>query len=361
MTVRIAILGNGFARTVMLPALRNVPGAEVVGISSPSQERLRSTAEEFGIPVHGPHPKAMIRECRPDAVFIATPPHVHCEAAIHALEAGCHVLCEKPTALDAGESARMWEAARSNPNRLALIDHELRFDPRRVQMREWAEAGRFGEVRRASYRLHSTAFRVERPWSWWSDADRGGGALGAIGSHAVDALRVVLGEVVEVRGHLDRFSQARIDPETGSSRPVTSDEFVVAWLRFESGAIATLEVSMVEVERRHEFSIVGSRGAARVVEQGPLTAVFDAAFVDGEAPVPVDIEDDLPSHSEMSIPDTDWARSFVRYGREIVAAIEGGRSSVPHAATFEDGHRNQCVLDAIRRSSEHGRWVICRP
>ena len=67
--------------------------------------------------------------------------------------------------------------------------------------------------------------------------------------------------------------------------------------------------------------------------------------------------EDLPPNSELEIPDTDWARNFIRLAREVVSAIREGRNTVPGAATFEDGHRNQMVLDAIRASSERGDWV----
>jgi predicted dehydrogenase len=346
-SIRVAIFGNGFARAVILPCLRHVPEMRVVGIASPNIERARATAAEFGIEEVAADHRAILERCRPDLVFVVTPPHRHREQAVDALEAGCHVVCEKPTALDAVESASMLAAARAHPEQIALIDHELRFSPARIALREIVEAGRLGTIHHASYTLFSPGRRdPSTPWSWWSDSASGGGALGAIGSHAVDSLRSLLGEVAEARGVLKTFVSERPDPATGRPRPVTSDDFAAAWLRFDSGTFATLTISLVEGERAHRMTLAGSHGHARVEEQGTLV-LQTGREPQTEAPC----EDDLPPSAELGIPDTDWARCFLRLSRRLAETILDGRTQIPGAATFEDGHRNQIVLDAVRASS----------
>jgi predicted dehydrogenase len=348
--IRVAVFGNGFARTVVLPCLRRVPQARVVGIASPNVERARATAAEFGIEQAANDHRAILDRCRPDLVYVVTPPHRHRDQAIDALDAGCHVVCEKPTALDATESAAMLAAARARPDRLALIDHELRFSPARVALRGLVRDGRLGTIHHASYTLLSPGRRdPSTPWTWWSDRACGGGALGAIGSHVVDSLRVLLGEVVETRGVLETFVRERPDPSTGRLRPVTADDLAAAWLRFSSGAIATLTISLVEGERVHRLTLAGSEGSARAEEQQPLR------LQTGRDPqIELPAEDDLPPSAELGIPDTDWARCFLRLARRTVDAIRDGRAEVPGAATFEDGHRNQLVLDAVRASAAAG-------
>lgn len=359
--IRIAIFGNGFARTTILPCLRHVEGARVVGIASPSIDRARETATAFGIPVAAAEHREILASCSPDLVFVATPPHRHREMAIDALRAGCHVVCEKPTALDAGESRAMRDAARASGGRLAWIDHELRFLPTRVALRERIAGGHCGTIVKAEYLLHSPGRRdPSLPWSWWSDADRGGGALGAIGSHAIDALRVLMGEVVEARGWLETVHRARRDPRSGETRPVTSDDIACAWLRFSSGAMATITISTVEAARAHRILVTGSSGSAALDEQGPLW--FTA---DGKSWSEVPVVDELPSSDALGIPDTDWARAFIRLARAAVATIRAGRTAypgapprpVPDAATFEDGHRTQLICDAIRLSAASGGWT----
>jgi len=349
--VRVVLFGQGFARTTVLPCLRQVPGAEVVGIASPSLDRLRETAAQFDIPAVASDHREILERTRPDVAIVASPPHRHAEMALDALDAGCHVLCEKPMALDAGETARMVDAARARPGRLALLDHELRFLPARERLAALAHGGALGELRRAEYILRAPSRRDPAyPWSWWSDRSAGGGVLGAIGSHAIDALRHLLGEVAEARGWLETLVAQRPDPAGGAARPVTADDHAACWLRFASGAVASITLSVTEAERCHSLVLNGTDGWARLDEQGPLLIARGGGRPERE-PVP----DDLPSSGELGIPDTDWARAFLRFARLIVQAVRAG-TPLDGAATFEDGHRAQQVMDAVRRSSADGGW-----
>lgn len=356
-TVRTAIFGNGFAGTVILPCLRRVPAMRVVGIASPNLERARATAAAFEIEHVAVDHREILEKTRPDLVFVVTPPHRHLEMVLDALEAGCHCVCEKPMAREASETARMAAAAAAHPDRITVVDHELRYLPTRAELARRVADGALGRVLHADYTLRSPGRRdTSLPWTWWSDRAAGGGALGALGSHAVDALRQLLGSVAAVRGQLATFVQERIDPASGRERPVTSDDYAAAWLRFTSGALATVTISLVDGERVHRIGIAGTEGTAEVTEQGALRM---GRGVDRLVEVPCD--DGLPPSVELGIPDTDWSRSFLRMARLLAHRILAGETTLPGAATFEDGHRTQLVLDAIRRSSEAARWVGLGP
>lgn len=352
--VRAAVFGNGFARSVILPCLRHVDRIRVEGIASPNLDRVRETAHRFAIPHAAVDHREILEAVRPDLVFVVSPPHRHAEMAIDALDASAHAVCEKPMALDAKESLRMAEAARSRPSRIAVIDHELRFDPKRVLLGEVVRAGNLGRIRRIEYTLHSPGRRdPEIPWGWWSDASSGGGALGAIGSHAIDALSTLAGSIVEASGRLETFVVERRDPADGEFRAVTSDDFFEAWLRHESGTISSIRVSLVETDRLHRITVTGSEATAVLDEQGPLRLLRGPA-----APEVVAVQDDLPPSCELGIPDTDWARSFLRMARLLARAIDSEEATLTGAADFEDGHRTQVVLDAVRRSSAEGSRMV---
>lgn len=351
--IRVALFGNGFARTTILPCLRHVEGIALAGLASPNLERAQATGAEFGIEVIAADHREILDRVRPDLVFVVTPPHRHLDMSIDALDAGCHVVCEKPTALNQAESGRMLAAAEKAAGQLALIDHELRMDPRRRDLRDRVAGGKLGSILHATYTLFGTGRRDPTlPWTWWSDSAQGGGAWGAVGSHAVDSLRVYLGEVESARGQLATFIKRRVDPQSGELKTVTADDFAAAWLRFGSGATATITISTVEGQRRHQLTLAGTKGAARLDEQGAL-AVLDESETWRE----VEISDDLPTSSALGIPATDWARSFLRFARQIVQVIREGRTEVSGAATFDDGHRNQMVMDAVRESAANEAWV----
>ena len=154
-----------------------------------------------------------------DLVSIVTPPATHMEIALAALENRKAVLCEKPMAFDAEQSARMVEAARA-AGVLALVDHELRFLNSRRTMRAMLQRGAIGPVRHCNYTFRSDYRGVlDRPWDWWSDSSMGGGTLGAIGSHVIDSFRWMLGtEIASVLGMLSTHIKQRPDKASGTTR-----------------------------------------------------------------------------------------------------------------------------------------------
>jgi predicted dehydrogenase len=350
--IRVGIIGTGFARSTQVPAFKACPGVEVVSIASAHLERAEAVAKDLGIPHIARDWREVVGNPQVDLVSIVTPPHLHHEMALAAVHAGKAVLCEKPTAMDAAQAEIMWLAAEQR-GVLALLDHELRFLDSRQRMRELILEGALGTIHhaRVRYRSDSRAGQ-ERQWDWWSDVARGGGLLGAVGSHAVDALRFVLGrEPTEVLGVLATHVPTRPDKASGEPRVVTSDDEVQALLSFGGDFTASVSLSAVEPgQPLHVVEVFGSNGGLRV--EG---LELCRAEVVGQAWEPVPLP--LPGKLPPGMPDDEWAHGFVRYARAITEALRLGSRSLPGAATFEEGWRNQLVLDAIRRSNAERRWV----
>jgi predicted dehydrogenase len=216
-TLRIGVIGTGFGRRVQLPALALVPGVTVTAVASRSVERARTVAREFAIPHAFGSGEELARAPGVDLVLVSSTPNLHARHAIAALEAGKHVLCEKPMALDQREAERMLEVAQQSPG-LARIDHELRYEPNRRKALQLMQAGAIGRVLhlelvlRPYLRGDGRAQAFDAPWSWWYDAAQGGGILGAVGSHLIDLCRFWTGsEVVEVSGRTATFVPERYD------------------------------------------------------------------------------------------------------------------------------------------------------
>ena len=354
--VHIGIIGAGFARSTQVPGFKNCEGAQVVAIASGHREHAEEVAREFGIPHVESDWRALVARDDLDLVSVATPVVTHCEMTLAALDNGKAVLCEKPMAMSAEEARRMTEQARA-AGVLALIDHELRFLPGRIKMRDLLHCGEIGKVRhtKLTFRTDSRA-DVGRPWNWWSDIKQGGGTLGAIGSHVIDGFRWMLGtEVSEVFGNLATHVRQREDHE-GKLRNVTTDDEANLLLRFADsdlteGATGNVSLSMVEAgEPTHRLEIFGSKGALRVEESGYL---WHANVGEAEwRRVEID-----RGELARGIRDSGWARGFTVYSQKIVDALQSGQTTVEGAATFEDGYRTQLVLDAARRSHASGGWV----
>jgi predicted dehydrogenase len=354
--VRIGIIGAGFARSTQIPGFQACPGAKIVAIASAHRENAEKVAREFGIDHVESDWRTLVTRDDIDLVSIVTPVATHYEMTLAALDHGKAVLCEKPMALNADEAQQMTQRARE-AGVLALIDHELRFLPGRMKMRELVRQGEIGKVRHArlTFRSDSRA-DPERPWNWWSDIKQGGGALGAIGSHVIDSWRWLLdAEVTEVIGSLATHIRERKD-ERGQVRAVTTDDETNLLVRFDDGeftegATGNGSMSLVEAGKaEHRLELFGSQGALMIEEGGEL---WQAKIGEGDWRR---IETDK-GELAAGMRDGGWARGFTAFSKEIVKALQEGRTAVDGAATFADGYRTQLVLDAARRAHESGCWA----
>lgn len=348
MTLRLGVIGTGFARRVQLPALQHVPGVAAVAIASGRRANAEAAAREFGIPRVYDDGTELAADGEVDAVIVASPPATHPRYAIAGLEAGKHVLCEKPAAVDAAGAAAMVAAARARPGRLAWMDHELRYEPQRRKVRELIRAGAIGEVRHLELSLkpyvrtdgRPQTNQADVPWTWWSDAAQGGGVLGAVGPHLVDLCRYWTGsDVREVAGRAATWVRERRDA-SGVSRPVTAEEFGSFVLLLAGGVVATLTLSAVAHHGPgHVAQVTGSEGTIMLL--GESTLQIGRA---GAALEEVSVSDELMGRTQ---PNSMWARGFVRLLRDF-ARVAGGAEPEGEPATFADGLAVQRVLDAVR-------------
>lgn len=351
--MRVGIIGASFAKAAYLPALRHVPGAEVVALASARMESARSAASAFDVPHVYDDWEAMIGAHGLDLVCIATPTDLHAAQTLAAIEAGAHVLCEKPTAMDAGEAARMLEAAEA-AGRVHMIDHELRFNPNRMRIAELIADGALGEIRHVNISNIGTTWAdpASRPKDdWWSLAEKGGGRLGANGSHQVDLLRWWLGEVAWVTGAAPVMVPERVDRDTGERWTATADDVAYFSLQMVSGAVAQVFMSGVAAHRMgNETRIFGSEGTVELSNDDERL-LFARAGEDFEDITVPDPNAELPGVNSGI-----WNVSVVALMQELAAAIREGRPP-SRGATFADGLANQMVLDAVRVSERDRRWV----
>jgi predicted dehydrogenase len=355
-TIQVGIIGAGFARTTQIPGFRDCMSTRVVAISSRNREHAESVAKEFDIPNLYDDWKDLVARDDLDLVSIVTPPALHCEMTLTAIEHGKHVLCEKPMAMNAKEALQMTQRARE-AGVLALIDHELRSLKSRRTMHAMLTSGAIGTVRHCNYVFRSDYRGLrDRQWDWWSDEQMGGGTLGAIGSHAIDSFRWMLGtEITKVFAMLSTHITERPDKTTGQLRPVTSDDEAKVMFKFADsemtkGTTGMALLSVVESgSYENRLELYGTTGALMVQETGELW--HSPAGSGSWRPVQVHQDPMAPGMRPAS-----WSRGFAALSCAIVEALRKGKTEVEGAATFEDGYRAQLVLDAARASHRSGRW-----
>lgn len=340
----IGMVGTGWGARVQTPLFREA-GLNVVAIAGFHRNKTGKFAGELGLRAFDDW-RELVASADIDLVSIATPPSEHREMALAALEQGKHVLCEKPTAMNAREAEDLLAASRQRPSQIALIDHELRFLP------SWREArqriAEIGAVRHAEVRYASPSRGDRsRAWNWWSDASRGGGIWGAVGSHFVDALRYFGMEIEAAQAMIRTIIDRR--PFGEITREVTADDFASVDLRLRGGAVAVMTFSAVTSgpDETSTLTIYGERGAMRFVGEEVLWSLDGKPFttLSGEPLA------QRPGNS----PGGAFGTGTLHLGHALRAALDGGdRLALAPGATFEDGLMQQRVLDAARRSSSGG-------
>lgn len=259
-------------------------------------------------------------------------------------------------AMNAAEAEEMEQAA-NGANVLALIDHELRFQPGRQRAYSMIRDGQIGKIRHAKYNFRAPhRGDASLPWNWWSDVEQGGGALGAINSHIIDSFNWFLGtEISSVFCQLQTHVKQR--PFKGGLREVTTDDEANMIVRFADGeltydATGLVSVSMVEQpEYLNRIEFFGTEGAIRIDHRGEL---FTAKNGDADW-IAIDVDLGSPIAGAA---DTGFSRAFNLFAPHIIAAMIKGENYIEHAATFKDGVEVQRVLDAARESNASGRMIM---
>jgi predicted dehydrogenase len=164
--LQVGFIGSGWSDRVQIPVFR-LGGLTPQAIASARRENAERVAAAHELPQVFDSWQELVVADSIDIVSICTPPHLHAEIAAAALGAGKHVICEKPTALDVHEAEKMLAAAQAAPSQLAIMDHELRFHPQRLQMRQMIKEGYIGSILQARFdRLGSERLDPNQPWSW---------------------------------------------------------------------------------------------------------------------------------------------------------------------------------------------------
>jgi predicted dehydrogenase len=342
--LKVALIGTGFGKTQM-PAFRDSPDVEVVAVCSGQRARAEALAREFGVPAAYDDYRAMLAHQTLDIVSIVTPPSLHREMTLAAFAVGAHVLCEKPMAMSAAEAQAMCDAAGA-AQRIGMIDHEFRYQPWRAYVKQLIDDGYIGRP----YHFNATNFQEfradpARPFSWWSQAESGGGQLGAIGSHYVDAVHTFLGPIAEVCGVLDARLETRPAAAAGCARAVTSDDNCAFLARLASGAVASVQLSSVTRPGGGEhIQIYGDHGSLLIDRHGKIWGGQGPEGHLQELPVPDKFQVDGPG----------LVGPFKVLLARMVEGIRAGATVV--TPSFADGLAVQHVLDAIHASSAGGGW-----
>jgi len=293
-----------------------------------------------------------------DVFYNLGPNALHVEPTIAALDAGTHVLCEKPLAPSV-EGAEAVARAAAESDAVAGTGFNYRFVPAIQYAKRLVEDGELGEIRQVRGRyLQDWLFDPDAPWTWRMDADlAGSGALGDLGAHTVDLIRYLVDDVVAVTGRLATFVEERETPD-GKRKPVTVDDAYTAQAELANGAMATLEASRVAPghENDHTIELHGTRGSLRFgLERLNELEVRRGEGRGYETVLVTDPDDPFVDHWWPPGHVLGWEHTVVHENAAFLAAVANDEPFRPSAA---DGLVVQRVIDAIEAADARGERVV---
>ncbi|MDJ0924891.1 MAG: Gfo/Idh/MocA family oxidoreductase [Acidimicrobiia bacterium] len=375
--IKAGVVGVGFIGVAHVEALRRL-GVDVVGVVGSTPERARAKAEAANLPAVYDDVATMAADPEIDVIHIASPNHVHAEQVRIVLDAGKHVVCEKPLALNSEDTSDLVARAAAT-GLINAVCFNIRFYPNCHQARAMVAAGEIGTPRLVTGSYLQDWLLLETDWNWRLESEKAGAlrAVADIGSHWLDLARFVTGaKITDVMADLHTFVKVRKHPagpvetfavggadEDLIEERMSSDDAAGILLRFDNGARGVVTISQVSAGRKNSVSIevdgtdsalswfsenpdhlwVGHRGRPNeIVQRDPALANPDAARVIG-----------YPGGHVEGYPDT-----FRALFAEVYADVAAGKpADEPRYPTFADGHDALLVTEAVARSSQEQRWT----
>lgn len=347
---RIGIIGTGAIGKFHLDAYRRAASdvAEVVAVCDIDEPKAKRFAEENGVPTYYRDCREMLAEEKLDAVSVCTWNSAHRDCTVAALEAGAHVLCEKPMAMNAAEAQEMYDAAAA-AGKLLQIGFVRRFGYDAENMLDFARSGALGDI----YYAKATYLRRDGcPAGWFCDkAYSGGGPLIDLGVHVIDLVRYLSGnpKPVEVFGvtYKGLGKNRASGAETAWTRdksdeyPYTVEDFTSAMVRFDSGMTLAVEAS---------FSLNIPQDTGIIELYGTKAG---ASIANGEIQLYTDM---CGKYVNLhTVGGCGGTGDF--FGKEIRGFVAAANGEEPCRATAEDGVMLMKIIDAIYKSAETGKSV----
>jgi predicted dehydrogenase len=371
-----AVIGTGFIGTVHLGALRRL-GLRVAGVLGSSGARGAERAAALGVDRAYATLDDLLADPSVDVVHVTSPNHLHYPQVMTILKAGRHVICEKPLAMTAAQSAEMVALARDT-GRIAAVCYNIRFYPLNQQARGMVAAGDLGDIRLITGHYHQDWLAKDTDWNWRLEPEAGGAlrSVGDIGTHWVDLTSFITGmKAASVFADLSTFVPTRKKPVgpvetfaksgTAATADVTirTDDAATILLRYPNGASGAFTTSQVSHGRKNALAwdIAGAKASAAWASETP-----DHLWI-GHRDAPNQILQRDPGlmnavgAAAAALPGghvEGFADSFAALFRQVYADISAGKRSASSTwATFEDGHYEMQFCDAVLASAARGAWT----
>ncbi|WP_173362890.1 Gfo/Idh/MocA family protein [Gloeothece verrucosa] len=354
--IGVAVIGTGFGEKIHIPGFQHHPRTEVVAVYHRDLEKAKAIALRHNIPIADNRLENILSLKEVAGVSIATPPFLRYEIAKLAIAAGKHLLLEKPLNLRAQETKELYHLVQQK-NLIAIADFEFRFIPAWQLLAQYLQQDYVGKIRliKIDWLVASRA-NPEREWNWYSRQEMGGGALGAVGSHAFDYISWLFGPIKRLVAHLSCAIPQRPDPNSGGAlKSVDADDTAMLLLELADGTPIQLSISSVTYGGRgHWVEVYGDKGTLVLGSDNLKDYVHGFRLMAAPA---------AKAFSEIEIPKslafpqvfTDGRLApFIRVVDRWVEAIDKNQSLVP---CLREGVYSQLLMDLTHQSNDNKCWV----
>lgn len=354
--IRIGVISTSWwADAMYLPALKSHPRAEVVAICGRNRERAAEMAAKYDISMVFTDYKTMIEQGGLEAIIIGVPDDLHFGITMQSLDAGLHVLCDKPLALRIQQAYEMWQkAAAAKVHHMVLFTY--RWMPFFRYVRDLIDQGYIGRCYHCEFSFIVGHGRKPE-YQWRLDQQRSNGVLGDLGSHMIDMARWLVGEISQVSAQLGTF----IDhPGPDGRRISAANDSALLLTGFANGAQGVIQTSFVAYQADQDMQMqVKLYG-----ENGSIEVNFPTSGIDWRAGIRGARNHEKTLH-ELKIPEKYWdgANSVEPFGiftRQSVGCrlfIDSILENRPVSPTFYDGYKVQQVIEAAIEAHRSGRSV----
>lgn len=354
--IGVGVVGTGIGQKIHIPGFKHHPRTEVVAVYDRDLGKAKKIADENQILHACNQLDKLVSLPEVDAVSIATPPFLHYEMAKTVLEAGKHLLLEKPMTLKAEETRELYHLANAK-GLIAAADFEFRFIPAWQLFAEYLHQGFVGKKYLIKIDwLSASRANPQRPWDWYSRKDMGGGVLGAVGSHAFDYIRWLFCPIQRLSARLGCAITQRPDPKAGGQlKPVDADDTCLLMLELADGTPCQMTLSSVANNARgHWIEVYGERGTL-VLGSSNLKDYVHGFSLHAAPAGKALTEVEIPQRLAFPQVFTDGRLApFIRVIDRWVEGIDSGKSITP---SLYEGVYSQLLMDLTHQSSEQNSWL----
>ncbi|MBT9312494.1 Gfo/Idh/MocA family protein [Leptothoe kymatousa] len=354
-SIGVAVVGTGFGQKIHIPGLQAHHRTDVVAVYHRDLSKAQAIAASHGIPHACDTIEAIVALPQVQAVSVATPPFAHYAMAKVILQAGKHLLLEKPTTLNVQEAETLQQLAQQN-SVAAVMDFEFRFIPAWQRLAELMQADYVGQKRLIKIDwIAGSRANPQRAWNWYARKDQGGGALGSIGSHMFDYVSWLFGPVKRLSANLSTTITQRPDPISGEYKPVDSDDTCSISLELVDGTPVQVTLSAVALAGRgHWVEVYGEQGTLVLGNANQKDYIHGFTLCGSQAGAPLE---PLEIPERLAFPtlyDDGRLAPFIRVVDHWVACIEQQQSLAPSLA---EGVYSQLLMDLTHQANVQQNWV----